>query len=285
MKTGICFFSLFALITFPALVFADNGEVRPGDAGDLVIEVLGEPKGIIGSEAFKIFHYDRGNVYLRDGKVERAELISSEQARAIRTAREKRREAQRLRLEMERLERIDEGRSIKRERLADESFLNRPARERLAFWRTFNRHYPEIDISFQMDIARAEVEEEEREREQAMQRERERLALEQRIRDAEARASEAEERAQEMQYERDRAMRYRPYRPISPIYIIQPEPDKKTPDTKRERPSERRVRDPDAPPARERIVPERREDGTSPQAAPDNSPSTPLEGTPRLRSR
>ena len=205
---------------------SSNPEVVPGDDLETVYEILGEPHGTVGSPRFRILHYPRGEVYLRGGAVERTNLISEGELEA-RRARAHERQLER---ERERQQRLEEGRAMRDEKLADESFQERPARERLAFWNTFRRHHPEVDIAFELEVVRAEVEEEARLRRQEERRRDQLLALQQRVHEAEARAKQIEvenRRLEEEQYH----LRQRPrVTHVSPIYVIQPTPDKKSPE-------------------------------------------------------
>ncbi len=207
----------------PFRVAADASPISEGDSKEQVLEELGQPNGAIGSDRFRILYFERGEVYLRDGLVERTELVSPEKAKERRIAREERRAERRLARERERQERIEEGESIRDEKLISDSFIERPARERLAFWRTFSRHYPEVDVSFELDVTRAEVAEKAREEERAERRERQRMELEQRTRDAEVRAARAERAAEEAEIERRRAIQRPRIFHSAPTYIIRPD--------------------------------------------------------------
>ena len=246
---------LFILILFFPFALGMAGssppEVVPGDDVETVYEILGKPHGAVGSTRFRILHYPRGEVYLRGGAVERTNLISEEELEA-RRARTLERE---LKRERERRERLEKGRALRDEKLADESFQERPVRDRLAFWNTFRRHYPEVDIAFELEVTRSEAEEEERLRRQEERRRDQLLALQQRVREAEARATRIEDENRRLEEER-RHLRQRPrVSHVSPIYVIQPPtavpPDKKesTPPAAqpRTRPEQREIRG--APPA------------------------------------
>ncbi len=212
------------IILFPNREAAGGAPpVEPGDDKARVIEALGPPSGKMGSDQFQILYFERGEVYLRHGVVERAELVSQREAETRRAAREKRRETVRLARERERLERLEEGEALRDEMLASESFLERPARERLAYWRTFSRHYPEVDIAFQVDLARTEFQEQLREEERLARREQERLALEHRTREAETRAARAEEAARQAEEERERALQRPRIIHGGSTYIIRPD--------------------------------------------------------------
>lgn len=221
------------LLTSAFLLTPGSGEVVPGDDREAVLKTLGEPTGTIGSDNFQILHFARGEVHLRDGIVERTELVSEEEAEAKRIEREERREARRLARERERQERIEQGETLRDQKLTDESFAERPPRERLAFWRTFRRHYPEVDVSFQLEVARAAVEEVERIRREEERREERLLAMERRVREAEARAAEAEASARSAQEELRRAQ-YRPQviytTPLHPIHPPHKKPDEDSPE-------------------------------------------------------
>ncbi len=238
-------------IALPTAADSVTPELLPGDSIDTVYAVLGEPRGTIGSERFLILHFARGEVHVREGVVERVDLISEEEleARAARA-----REAA-LAREAQRQERLSEGRALRDERLTDPSFKERSAREQMAFWNTFQRHYPEVDISFELEVLRAELAEEERLRRLEQQRQIELLALQQRVREAEIRATEIERENRRLE-EEQRMLRERPrITHVSPVYIINPHtgkpPEKEDPSppptTPQTRPQQREVRG--APPA------------------------------------
>ncbi len=223
--------TLFLSLTLsvPGFLLLAAEDVGPGDDRHSVIETLGDPNGRIGSDRFEILHFPRGEVVLRDGVVERADLISPEEL----TARMEREEARRIARKREHEERIARGEALRDEKLADESFQQRSPRERLAYWQAFGRHYPEVDISFELDVLRQKVEEAERIRREEERREERLLAMEQRIRQAERRAEKAEEEARRLEEQR----RQRQYtRHIHSTYIIQPE-QKKPDDSEQKAPS------------------------------------------------
>jgi len=124
-----------------------NATVQPGMTRSEVVEEVGEPKGVIRMPDRTRLLYERGEVTLRDGAVSAVDLVSPEAW----AKREKERARERAEWEAcrERLRqrRIETGRRIKRERLNSASFANLPAQERLEFWRSFQRRYPEVDIS------------------------------------------------------------------------------------------------------------------------------------------
>ena len=247
----------FLFILLPLFPFAlgmagaSPPEVVAGDDIETVYEILGEPHGTVGSNRFRILHYPRGEVYLREGVVERTNLMSEEELEA-RRARAIERELER---ERERQERLDEGRALRDEKLADESFQERPARDRLAFWTTFRRHYPEVDIAFELEVTRAEAEEEERVRRQEERRRDQLLALQQQVREAEARATRIEDENRRLEEEQRRLRQQPRVTHVSPVYVIRPTPDKPPKDTQDTppskpspmRPEQREVRG--APPA------------------------------------
>jgi hypothetical protein len=173
------------------LACAAAGDMGVGASIEEVHAALGRPNGYIKVGAHEMLVYDRGRVELRDGLVTDFHLVSEEEARARKLER-KRRRSERLAAERERREQLRvDGKALKQEKQSDPLFAALSARERLAFWRTFRKRYPDVDVDAEYAAALAERE---RELEQELLQRRV-DALEQRVAAAEQRARRAEPEA------------------------------------------------------------------------------------------
>jgi hypothetical protein len=166
-----------------------------------VVAVLGEePVGMVESPRATIAYFRLGEVWLSEGVVERANLITPAQL-ATREALAKVHRAEALeRVERLREQRIEEGEALRKQRLSSSGFLSLDGSEQVRFWRQFQATYPEIDVSLELKNALAlhQSEETERRRQAEMDDLRNRLAM------AEAAASRA---AREADYARQEAAR------------------------------------------------------------------------------
>jgi hypothetical protein len=165
--------------------------IAPGDTAAEVRRALGEPEGYLRAEGYELLYYERGKVELREGVVTAVNLVTEEEARALRQHR--RREAARQReAEARRRSRlIVEGEEALAVLLTDPEFLSASAERQVARWRRFARRYPYTPLPDQYADALERLAEQ-REREAHAQRI---AALEDRVRDAERKAEEAEFRA------------------------------------------------------------------------------------------
>lgn len=179
------FISLLPAVLLVGLVLSPlHAELRIGTDRLTVLEALGQPEGRIEMGSLERLFYERGEIQLRDGKVNRIELISETAAEARREQQARAAEARRKR-----------GEAIKANRLEDPDFRARPAAERYAFWRDFQREFPEVDVFILYTEAKAAFERDEEQRRTA-----ERLAqVERRVFEAESRARQAENTARTLQ--------------------------------------------------------------------------------------
>lgn len=70
-----------------ALAGGMDPEIGEGDTRASVIDILGEPDGLIGGGDYEMLKYDRGTIELANGQVTSAELISEQEAAKRKTAR------------------------------------------------------------------------------------------------------------------------------------------------------------------------------------------------------
>lgn len=235
------FLSTVALILLLPLTVLSSEEIVAGDEMDTVLERLGPPSGSIGSDRFRILYYERGEIHLRNDVVEAIDLISEEEARLRKETREAQRLAAQEAIEEQRKQRIEEGERRLAARLEDPAFLNAPAEQRLAFFTTFQRNYPEVDVSFERQVALSEVAAKRQELRLAQARENERRDMERRMWEAEERAAKAEREALQtrraaLQTRRAALYPYRPITVVRPIIIPRKPHDKPKPPKKEEPP-------------------------------------------------
>ena len=70
-----------------------DSEIEKGDTRAFVIEMLGEPEGLMGNADYEILYFERGQVVLEGGKVVSAELVSEAEAAQRKVARVREAEA------------------------------------------------------------------------------------------------------------------------------------------------------------------------------------------------
>lgn len=159
--------------------------VEVGSPESRVLEMLGRPRGRLESGSLTILSYDHGLVTLVDGKVMTNSLVSTEEARERAEWRAKIEAEKREALEAERQHRIAVGTAEFQATMADLAFTNRPAADRLAFWKGFHQSYPEVGVQDQLAAAQREV---------TVQQKARREALDERIKATEARIDEVANR-------------------------------------------------------------------------------------------
>lgn len=131
--------------------------VTKGDTVEQVIEKLGDPKGRVSGKRRTTFYYDRGTVDFLTGRVERAFLVTAQEAQEKIAAREKAEEERRKEAEANRARRLTEGRVELDKAVADKTLGAAPPGIRLAFWDDFQKKYPEQDVGAHIALARKEL--------------------------------------------------------------------------------------------------------------------------------
>jgi len=197
------------VLALPAALLAESArsDISVGDPVERVHAILGQPQGYIRCGTFEVLTYDRGKVALRDGIVTEFELISAEEAEALRIRKEHQREARRQALALRRQELRVEGEALKENTLADPAFFGLTAREKVDFWESFRKRYPDVPVEAEYAGALAQQRDDiEQER---MQR---------RLEDMERRVARAEERAREAERAAERANR----RDLRRTYVYYP---------------------------------------------------------------
>lgn len=196
--------SLFPSLLAVLALSATAAEVAPGDSLAAVREALGQPKGQLQRGEWQRLLYERGEVELVAGVVTRVGLRSVEAHQQLLADREAAAEQARVAREERAARRVAEGEAIKERKLADPLFQSAPVSYQVAFWEDFALRYPEVPSAEVLTIARLRLVESEA-IERHRREESQRLAdLEERVRQAEARAAAAEAAA-------ERAQRYPRY--------------------------------------------------------------------------
>ena len=157
-RVSLSLLTLLALSAITPAAFAE-GNVEIGDSRETVTNVLGEPMGKIKAGQDEIFQFKRGIVTIRDNKVLSSTIASTQEI--------KERKAQRVATQARGLEQqkerkqahLEKGEAEKDAKLESESFQNKSAREKVAYWKKFAKTYPEIDVSSQIagNLAEAEA--------------------------------------------------------------------------------------------------------------------------------
>ncbi|MDA0321822.1 MAG: hypothetical protein O2923_03780 [Verrucomicrobia bacterium] len=145
-----------AVIQASVYAGAGDGEVSKGDDVDQVLAVLGEPKGVFQKGDFVTYVYDRGVVDIVGEEVVFVDLMSEADVLARKAAQREAQAERALRQTAQKQKDVETGHRIRAERLADKSFDEKPASERLAYWLSFQRRYAGVDVSTQIAAARAE---------------------------------------------------------------------------------------------------------------------------------
>lgn len=187
--------SLVAVLALP-LAAAD---VAPGDSLAEVRAALGSPRGHLQRGDWQRLVYERGEVELVGGVVSRVALRSVEAHRQYLVERQAAAEQARAEQEARFARRTAEGEALKARKLADPMFLAAPVAYQVAFWEDFALRYPEVPSAEELTIARLRLVESEAIARHRREEERRLADLEERVRQAEARAAAAElaaERAQ-----------------------------------------------------------------------------------------
>lgn len=161
-----------------------------GDSLEQTLSELGKPHGSIHIGETTIYYYDRGRVEIHEGQVISADLISKEVFAAQRIEQERVRQIREEELRDLKARRFEEGMAVLARKLSDPQFLDSPASRRLAYWRAFQRTYPEVTLPEDYVVAL-----EERDAELRLSRAESRVRqLEQRVADAERRVDDARQR-------------------------------------------------------------------------------------------
>lgn len=151
-------FLLMAFLSHNACGEPPAPAVAKGETFEQVIQKLGAPKGQVAGGRRTTFYYDRGTVDFLTGRVERAYLISPQEAKEKIVAREKSEADMRAKAEADRTRLISDGKAQLEKTLADKTFAASPPAVRLAYWDDFQKKYPLTDVSLPIADAKKTLE-------------------------------------------------------------------------------------------------------------------------------
>ncbi|MGJ8651461.1 MAG: hypothetical protein ACSHX4_13975 [Opitutaceae bacterium] len=137
----------------PALIFAENVEIKVGQTLKETIALLGKPVGTIELREKTLLLYPQGEVALRNDLVVEIDLMSDEAFAADQERLRIEREEWLVQKERDAERRIEEGENLKSSKMKSSAFAALPAKDRVDYWRSFQIRFPEIDVS--EEISRA----------------------------------------------------------------------------------------------------------------------------------
>lgn len=155
--TGCIALSVMLTAQLSALAGGLDPEIEVGDARAFVVEILGEPDGRMGGGSYEKLFFERGAVELEDGKVVAADLVSESEAAKRKAARLMKEQERQRAAAAARETRIKEGQAVLKQKLADKQFAAAPASQQVAYWKSFQKKYPEVNVSRHLAAAQAKV--------------------------------------------------------------------------------------------------------------------------------
>ena len=133
-----------------------TAEIQIGDTRERVLEVLGQPQGLMQLNDREWLLYPRGQLQLEENRVVRMDIEDPETF-ALRQERERMETAARQqRRQIERAQRILDGEAERNRLLADIELINASPEARYRVWSDFQRTYPEVSAGPHLFQAQAE---------------------------------------------------------------------------------------------------------------------------------
>lgn len=152
------FAALFCVLTVVLPCSAAADEIAIGDSKEKALDVLGAPKGQMAVGGGLLLLYDRGTVTIEKGKVTGTTIVSEAEAQAAAEEKARQEAARKAARAVAVARRKADGLAEKRKKEVDEDFLAKPAKVRLAYWRTFRKKYPEVSVDDKIAPLAKEVE-------------------------------------------------------------------------------------------------------------------------------
>lgn len=145
-------FRTFLTATFAITVslLGASSKVEPGHSYEEVVCILGKPIGTLALGNKTILMYPKGDITLRENRVSDINLISDEEFTAEQERKRLEREEWSLRQEKISAARLEKGEKLKAKKLQSSAFIALPAKQRVDYWRAFQVHYPEVDVTEQI---------------------------------------------------------------------------------------------------------------------------------------
>ena len=186
---------------------AVSARVEVGMTEDAAVEALGKPAGDLILRDKTILLYPQGEITIEAGTVTHIDLMSDIEFEAHqKTLRIERERHLKQKAEAEAAY-TAEGQAIKAGKLKDRAFTVLPAKERVDYWRKFQRQYPGVDVTEQVDAALADYQTEIQE----LKDQEKIAALEIRVAQAEQEAAAARLEAEKLRKETERLRQQQNY--------------------------------------------------------------------------
>lgn len=152
--------SVFAVIAAAGFLLtgaaAAEGLQIGASSNDVIME-LGPPLGVMSYGETNVMLYDEGTVSFSGGKVTAIDIMSHEAYLKEKEDRRIREEQWAKDAEARRIKRIEDGQSEFIAKKNDPAFAQWTAENRLAFWESFQRRYPETPVGAEVMACRREV--------------------------------------------------------------------------------------------------------------------------------
>lgn len=190
-----------------SLAFAAATKVELGMTQEATLEALGKPVGDLILRDKTILLYPQGEITVEDGKVTHIDLMTDEEFDAHQeTLRVEREKHLQQKAEAEAAY-TAQGEAAKADKLQNAAFGVKPAKERVDYWRNFQRQYPSVDVTEQIEAALADYQKEIQE----LKDQEKIAALEIRVAQAEKEAAAARLEAEKLRKEAERLRQQQTY--------------------------------------------------------------------------
>lgn len=152
------FTGLFCILAAALSAPASAQDIQLGDTKEKVLDVLGFPQGQMAVGGGIVLLYKRGTVTIEKGKVTGTTIVSQADLKAQKAEKTREEAARKAAAAAARAKRIANGRAEKSRKEMDQTFAAKPAAERLAYWRGFQKKYPEVSVAGKIAPLAEEVE-------------------------------------------------------------------------------------------------------------------------------
>ena len=152
------FLGLFSVLAVALAGPVDAANIQIGDSREKVLKVLGHPQGQMAVGGGLLLLYQRGTVTIQKGEVTGTTIVPEAEYQAERDRKQREEAARKAAGAVARKKRIAQGTVVRRRQLADDKFLAKPAAARLAYWRGFQKKYPEVSVADKIKPLAEEVE-------------------------------------------------------------------------------------------------------------------------------
>lgn len=155
MKSCIPLFLLTVTLAMGA-----STKVELGMSQEAIIEALGKPAGDLILRDKTILLYPQGEITIEEGTATHIDLMTDVEFETHQEKLRVEREAHLKRKAEAEAAYIAEGESVKAAKLENTSFTLLPAKDRVDYWRSFQRRYPDVDVAKQIEGALADYKKE-----------------------------------------------------------------------------------------------------------------------------